>query len=171
MPAQKPQPQQSPQKEEDESLLSFIPKGMPRSIAEYLAALLPGSILLFSFFLAAEVAVVFLPGGDLLAAAFLPVICIMPLLCGVVSALVLEKLRKKPLTIQRGAMVGAAAGLIGALVSVILLAVVALVFKKYAFGTALVGILFYLVLLVVLAIETILGALGGAALVKFIKDV
>jgi hypothetical protein len=168
---QKQQPPASSQKESEESLLSFVPKGMPRSIAEYLCALIPGSILLFAFFVAAEVAVIFLPGGDLLSASFLPVICIMPILSGVVSTLVLEKLRKKPLIIQRGAMVGAAAGFAGALVSVTLLAVAALAFHKYAFGSFVSGLLFYLVLLVLLPVEAVLGALGGAAVVKFIKDV
>lgn len=171
LPVQKQQTQsQAASQKEEESLLSFVPKGIARSIAEYIAALLPGSILLFAFFVAAEVAVLFLPGGDLLAASFLPVICIMPLLSGVVSTLVLEKLRNKQLTIQRGAMVGAAAGFIGAAVSVVMLAAAALLFQKYAFGSAFGGILFYVILLVVLALETILGAVGGAAVVKFIKE-
>ena len=172
MPAQKQQPQATSQKEDEASMLSSVPKGMPRSIAEYLVALLPGSILLFAFFFAAEVAVLFLPGGDLLSAAFLPVICIMPILSGVVSTLLLEKLRSKPLTMQRGAMVGAAAGLVGALVSVAMLAIGNMLASQHPpFGSMLTGIVFYIALLAILPIETVLGALGGAAVVKFIKDV
>jgi hypothetical protein len=171
---QKTQPQNASGEKEVESMLSFIPAGLGRSVAEYLVALIPGSVLLFVFYLAAESGVLFLGSGksDLLAASFIPVICILPVLCGVVATLVLEKLRKKPLTLQRGATVGAAAGLAGALVSVLMLAVIALLFSdKYPLGeTVGKGILFYVVLLVVLVIETVLGALGGALVVKFIKE-
>ncbi|HIH19052.1 TPA: hypothetical protein HA225_03670 [Candidatus Micrarchaeota archaeon] len=172
LPARTTQVQPSSPKEEEESMLSFVPKGMPRSIAEYLAALLPGSILLFAFFVAAEVAVIFLGegNGNLLALSFLPVICIMPILSGVVSTLVLEKVRNKQLSVKRGAMVGAAAGFVGAFVSVILLSAVALFADKYAFGSALTGVFFYVALLPIIAVETVLGALGGAAVVKVIKE-
>lgn len=156
--------------EEPESTLSFIPAGLMRSIAEYLAATIPGAILLFAFFLAAEGAMIFI-GGDLLTIAFLPVICIMPILSGVVSTLILEKLRKKPLTLQRGAMVGAAAGFAGALVSVLMLVLVDVFVHKPPFGSLVTGWLTYVVLLMVLVMDTVLGALGGALVVKFIKDV
>lgn len=172
---QKPQPQSAPSKEEGDSVLSFVPKGPARSAAEYFAALLPGTVLLFAFYLAAEVAVVLIGGNNesmasMISTSFIPVICIMPIISGVVSTLVLEKLRKKPLTMKRGAMVGAASGIVGALASVFMLAVVALFAHMYAFGSALTGILFYVVLLVLIPIEGILGALGGAAVVKFIKE-
>lgn len=156
--------------EESESVISFVPAGMARSFAEYIIALIPGAVLLFAFFLAAEAAMIFI-GGDLLSIAFLPVICIMPILAGVVSTLVLEKLRKKPLTLQRGAMVGAAAGFGGALISALMMVLVQVFAHKAPFGTLVAGLLVYVVLALVLVIDTILGALGGALVVKFIKDV
>lgn len=155
--------------EEQESMVSFVPAGMARSMVEYLAALIPGAILLFAFFLAAEAALLFI-GGDLLSIAFLPVICIMPILTGVVSTLLLEKLRKKPLTLQRGAMVGAAAAFFGALLSALVLALVNIFVHKPPLGSFVTGFVVYAVLLLVVAIDTVLGALGGALVVKFIKE-
>lgn len=155
--------------EEQESMLSFIPAGIGRSIAEYLAALIPGAVLLFAFFLAAEGAVIVFPEQGFMTLAFLPVACIVPLLSGVVSTLVLEKLRKKPLTVQRGAMAGAAAAFSGALFSAILLVVVKFV-GKAPFGSFVTGWLTYVVLLIIIVIGTVLGALGGALVVKFIKE-
>jgi hypothetical protein len=176
LPAQKPQPphtaQAKPeqQQEDEESFFSFVPAGIFRSIVEYIAALLPGAILLFAFFVAAEALVLFLPGGDLISASFLPVICIMPVLAGVVSTLALEKIRSKALSMQRGAMVGAAAGLIGGVISVLMMAVIAIFFKKLPFGEGISGILFYVILLVVVFLEAVLAALGGALVVQFIKE-
>jgi len=150
-------------------MLSFVPVGMPRSIAEYIAAVIPGAILLFVFFIAAESAMVLIK-EDILAVVFIPVVCIMPILSGAVSTLVLEKLRKKPLTLQRGAMVGAAAGLAGALISVLALAILGMLLKQSPFGGFIKDLLVYVALLAILAIDTVLGALGGAAVVKFIKQ-
>lgn len=172
LPSQKAQQQAQPQQpaQQDESLLSFIPAGIPRSIAEYLAALAPGAILLFAFFILAEVAVVFI-GGEFLAVSFLPVVCIMPVLAGVVSTLVLEKLRKKTLTLQRGAMVGAAAALAGSFFSMLVLIAVYLLASKAPFGSGITGIFLYVSLLAIVAMDTVLGALGGALVAKFIKEV
>jgi len=172
LPAQK----QAAQREEKDdkgsggSLLSFVPEGMPRSVAEYLVALLPGAVLLFAFFLAAELAVVFI-GGPLLSLAFLPVICVMPILAGVVSTLMLEKIRHKPLTLQRGAIVGGAASLLGAFVSIVMLIAIDVAVRKPPFGDAVTGIALYILLLFIVAFEGVLGALGGALVARFVHEV
>ena len=160
------------QPDEQESMLAFVPAGIGRSIAEYFVALIPGAVLLLAFFLAAEGAVIVFAGQDIMAIAFLPVACIVPILSGVVSTLALEKIRRKPLTIQRGAMVGAAAALIGAFLSAILLVLVS-VFTSYKapFGSLVgSGLMVYAVLLVIIFMDMVLGALGGALVVKFIKE-
>jgi hypothetical protein len=151
-------------------MLSFLPEGIPRSIGEYFVAHIPGSILLFAFFLAAELAVIYVK-VDTIAAAFIPVICIMPLISGLVSTLVLEKLRSKPLTFQRGALAGALACLAGSSLSAMMLLVVQLVLHKAPLGGLVGGLLFYAALVAIVVIDTILGALGGVLLVKFIKDI
>lgn len=153
---------------EDDSMLSFVPAGMPRSIVEYIVALIPGALLLFIFFVGAEAAML-LVDQDILAVIFLPVVCVMPILAGAVSTLALEKLRSKPLTLQRGAVVGLAAGFVGSLVSAIALAVIQLLTQKAPFGSFLSGLLVYAVLLVIIVMDAVLGALGGALVVKFVK--
>jgi hypothetical protein len=150
-------------------MLSFVPAGMLRKIAEYFVALVPGAVLLFAFFFAAQAAVLLLPGGELLAASFIPVICMVPVLSGVVSTLLLEKVRKKPLTLKRGALVGAASALAGALLSAVMLIVVFVVTNKPPFGSTLGSLVFYLSLPAIVALDSILGALGGALVVKFIS--
>jgi hypothetical protein len=149
--------------------LSFIPAGVPRSIAEYVISAIPGALLLFGFFLASESAVVFL-GGNTMAVTFLPVICLMPLLSGAISSLVLEKIRSKLITYQRGALVGAFSGFVGSLVSVLLLMAVFLLGKK-PFGTVLDSTpLVVAALFIIIAMDTLLAALGGAIAVRFLKD-
>lgn len=169
LPAQKPaSPNDKPQ---DQSMLSFIPAGMARSIAEYLVAAAAGAIPLFAFFALAQVTRAVFQTIDLIGLAFVPVICIMPIIAGAVGALVLEKLRSKPLTMQRGAMVGAAAGLAGSFVSIVMLAAASVLLGTSPFGFGIVGLVLYALLVAVVGIDLVLGALGGALVVKFVKEV
>jgi hypothetical protein len=151
-------------------MFSFVPAGLPRSIAEYAVSMLAGAILLFAFFVASESAVLFL-GGNTMVVTFLPVVCLMPLLTGVVSALALEKIRSKPMNFQRGALVGAAAGFGGTLLSSLMIVLVKLMGQK-PFGTVIDSLLMVGVAsIAVVFMGTLLAALGGALAVKFIKDV
>ena len=160
--------------EADRSMLSFIPAGMPRSVAEYLVAAVAGAVLLFAFFLLAEMAIyLFNSTGQnaLISIVFLPVICIMPVISGAVGTLILEKLRSKPLTLQRGAMVGAASGLAGASVSAVMLFALDMLAKIHPFGSGITGVILLVVLVPVVVIGTVEGALGGALVVKFVKEI
>jgi hypothetical protein len=150
-------------------MLSFLPAGLPRSAAEHLVSALAGSILLFAFFILAEIAMVAVK-EDLLAMVFVPVICIMPILSGAASALVLEKLRRRPLSMKNGVLVGAAAGFFGALLAGFALTAVSLLLKQSPFGGFVKDWLVYVLLLVTLFIDTLFGALGGVLVVKFIKQ-
>ncbi len=152
------------------SVLSFLPKGIIRSLGEYLVAIIPGSFLLLAFFIAAEGAVFFIE-EDLVVVSFIPVICLLPILAGAVSTLVLEKLRKKPLSFQRGALVGALSCLAGSFISALLLVLIFLFADTLPLGSYVEGILVYVALLAIIAVDTILGALGGVLVVKFVKDI
>lgn len=152
----------------NESLFSFIPPGMLRSIAEYLVAFIPGAILLFAFFIAAQVAVVFMD-GTFLSIVFIPVICIVPALSGVISALTLEKVRDKSLTIKRGALVGAGASFFGAVFASIAIALICYFTRKFPFGF---DSMLWLggAFVAIVAVDAMLGGLGGALVAKFIKE-
>lgn len=161
---------QAPAEEADHSMLSFIPAGLPRSAVEYLVAAIAGAVLLFAFFLLAEMAGIMFK-SDIIAVVFLPVICIMPIISGAISTLLLEKLRSKPLTFQRGAMVGAASGLFGASVSAVMLFAVDMLMSIHPFGSWATGLMLLAILVPIAIVDGLLGALGGALVVKFVKEV
>ena len=151
-------------------MLSFIPAGMPRTIAEYIVATIPGAVLLFIFFVVAEGAL-FFTKSDIISILFLPVVCILPVFAGMASALALERVRNRGLTFKSGALVGVLAGFFGALVSALMLGILAFL-NQSPFGSIVSDkIIIAAALLMILAIDTILGALGGAIVVKFIKDI
>ena len=150
-------------------MLSFVPSGIARSIAECLVAMVPGAVLLFLFFAVAEGAL-FFTKSDMISILFLPVVCLLPIFAGMASALALEKVRNRPLTFKAGAAAGTLAGFFGALVSSIMLGVLTFL-NQLPFGAMLSDKLIIAVaLILVVAVDTILGALGGAIAVKFIKD-
>ncbi|MFA6328351.1 MAG: hypothetical protein WCY41_02820 [Candidatus Micrarchaeia archaeon] len=103
----------------------------------------------------------------LMSITFVPVICLLPLLAGALAAIVFEKLRKAPMGIKRGALVGALAGFFGAFTSSIVLLILALL-NKNPLGDAVSSTLMVaVVLFVTIGLDTLLAALGGALVVKF----
>ena len=148
-------------------MLSFLPSGKIRSIAEHLLAAFVGALLLFLFFMASELAVLFMTDTPLMSIIFVPVICLLPVLAGALAAIVFEKLRKTQIGIKRGAAVGALAGFSGSMLSAIILAVLALL-NMQPLGSGLSAPIIAIgVLLISVAIDTVLSALGGALVVKF----
>ena len=150
-------------------MLKFLPVGLPRTIGECIVAMIPGAILLFAFFVVAEGAL-FFTKSDLISILFLPVVCLLPIFAGMASALALEKVRNRALSFKAGAVVGVLAGFCGALVSALMLAGLTFL-NQMPFGTLLQDKLIIMVALaLVVAVDTVLGALGGAIVVKFIRD-
>ena len=148
-------------------MLSFLPAGKIRNIAEHIIAAIVGALLLFLFFMASELAVLFMPDTPLMPITFIPVICLLPVLAGALATIVFEKLRKAPMGIKRGALVGALAGFFGSFVSSMLLLTLAIL-NKNPLGEALSSTLMVvLVLFVTIGLDTLLAAIGGALVVKF----
>ena len=165
-------PQSEPHKAPapEKPVLSFLPAGKPRSIAEHLVAALAGALLLFLFFMASELAVRFMADIPLMSVTFVPVICLLPVLAGALAAIVFEKLRKAQPGIKRGAAVGALSGFFGSLLSSFVLFVLSLLNMK-PFGDAISSTLMvFAVLVVTIGVDTILAALGGALVVKFTSE-
>lgn len=157
------------------SAFSFIPEGLPRSIAEYLASALVGAILLFAFYVASESTLIF-TGEDMMAFTFLPVVCLMPVLAGAVASLVLERIRQKEITLRKGALVGAASGLISAAFSTVLFLLLFLVSSQASAklkpfdGSIADPLIMLLALLASAAFDIALAAAGGALAAKFIRE-
>jgi hypothetical protein len=147
-------------------LLSFLP-GRIKPIAEHLVAGIVGALLLFFFFMASELAVIFMKDTPLMSITFVPVICLLPLLAGALAAIVFERLRKAQPSMRQGALAGALAGFFGSAVSSIILLALSF-FNMNPLGGALASTLMVAgVLFVSVGLDTILGALGGALVVKF----
>jgi len=154
----------------EKPLLSFLPAGKVRSGAEHLLAALCGALLLFLFFMASEAAVLLMADTPLMSITFVPVICLLPVLAGALAVIVFEKLRKAQPGMRRGAAVGALAGFCGSMLSAIILSILALLGKQPLGASLSSAITVIAVLLVSVAIDTILAALGGALVVKFTSD-
>ena len=138
-----------------------------RSAAEHLAASIVGALLLLIFFMAAEAAVQLMKDTPLMSITFVPVICLLPVLAGALAVIVFEKLRKAPMGMKRGALVGALAGFFGSLASALPIIILA-VLNMNPLGDMLPSTLMVaLVLLATIGIDTLLAAIGGALVVKF----
>jgi len=148
-------------------MLSFLPAGKIRSIAEYLVAAFVGAMLLFLFFMASEAAVQFMKDIPMMPITFIPVICLLPLLAGALAVIVFEKLRKAPVGIKRGALVGALAGFFGTFISSVPIIIIAIM-NMNPLGEMLASApLVVLVLFITIGLDTLLAAIGGALVVKF----
>ncbi|MCX8197749.1 MAG: hypothetical protein N3F07_00940 [Candidatus Micrarchaeota archaeon] len=154
-------------------MLHFLPEGLPRKAAEFLVAIIPGAILLFAFFIAAEATVAIFTGekgNSFMSVIFLPVICLLPLLSGVVSALILEKLRRAQVSVVDGAVAGAASAMAGSAASSFVLVALDIALRLHPFGNSITGLMLALVMAFVVAMDTLLGAIGGGMTAKFLKD-
>jgi len=97
----------------------------------------------------------------------LPVICLLPILAGALAVIVFEKLRKAPMGIKRGALVGALAGFFGSFISSVPLLALAIL-NKNPMGEMLSSTLMVVAVLVItIGLDTMLAAIGGALVVKF----
>ena len=148
-------------------MLSFLPAGKIRSICEHLIAATIGALLLFLFFMASELAVLFMADTPLMPITFVPVICLLPVLAGALAAIVFENLRKVPMGIKRGALVGALAGLFGSFISSIPLIILSIL-NKNPLGEMLSSTpIVVVVLFITIGLDTLLAAIGGTLVVKF----
>ncbi|MEM4554329.1 MAG: hypothetical protein QXT25_00570 [Candidatus Anstonellaceae archaeon] len=152
----------------DESMLSFVPAGMPRKIAEYLVSSLLGAMVLAGFFAVSELSVLLFPKNNFISLMFLPIVCAMPFVVGALAALVLEKIKKRPITIKQAAIAGSLAGFLGSSFSAMFLAASWFLFPKVApFGESIPQLLSLLLLPLIVFIDTLLAAVGAVIVAKF----
>jgi len=114
-----------------------------------------------------EATVLFMKDTPLMPIMFVPVICLLPVLAGALAVIVFEKLRKAPLGIKRGALIGALAGFFGSFVSSVPIIALAIL-NMNPFGETLSSTLMVaLVLFITIGLDTMLAAIGGVLVVKF----
>lgn len=154
-------------------LFWFLPFGPLRDAAEILLASLPGAAMLALFILiVGGLTINFNSNG--FAASYIPVVCLLPLVVGIVTPLVLERIRgEHRISLRRAMICSCASGLSGSFFAsaiLILLGIFNPSFKP--FGPSVGGALPLLFLFaLIVGISTALAAAGGAVLVIFIQKV
>ena len=153
------------------SLLSFLPNGPVRLLGEFIVSAIPGALLQFIFIVAAAGLNIWMSDpsraapttANLYAAVYLPVACLLPLVVGAISALMLERIRgASSLHAKSGMITAALAGFVGALVGALTIISAGMLNSK-PFGTGLDSTTYLIVLpLIMIIICTIMSAIGAA---------
>ncbi|MCX8197469.1 MAG: hypothetical protein N3G80_04110 [Candidatus Micrarchaeota archaeon] len=163
MPAIKQQPPA------EQSLLSFIPQGLPRTAAEYLVSGAIGGLVYFGFFILVLGLLFFIKDNNM-ALIFLPLTCVIPPLTGALSALVFERVRNRPLSLKSAAAVGAIAGLLGSSISSLVALLASFFAPPNSVFSLLQPLLLFVALAVLAVVDSILAALGAAVVAHITKS-
>ncbi len=157
------------------SMLKFLPAGIVRDGCEIVLSGIPGAVILAIFIIGTSVLNIYtnLSGpNSWFAATYVPVVCLLPLVVGIVAPLVLERIRGiEMLTLRRSVVASCLSGLLGSLLGSLGLLISGFaVANSKPFGSALTGLPLMVVLVLVLVfISTLLSAIGGAILVLFLS--
>ncbi len=157
------------------SLLSFLSPGPVRMIGEFVVAAIPGAILQFIFIVAAVALNIWMSDparaaadtANLYAAVYLPVACLLPLVVGAISTLMLERIRgASTLNLKGGMLAAALAGLTGALAGAVVIISIGLLMPKLGkpFGTGYNDTMYIIALPILMAVICMVTAVIGAAL-------
>ena len=155
-------------------LLVFLPAGPARSAGEIIASAIPGGVLQFVFIVAAAGLNIWgaqSAGNELYAAVYLPVVCLLPLVVGAISALVLERVQGTSTLHVKGGMISAAvAGLVGGLIGGIVIMATGLlkIGGGKPLGASFVDVTYLVALPLVMAVVAMVMAAIGAALATVI---
>lgn len=175
MPA-KPPEVPKPNTPVSKSWLRFLPAGLMRDAGEILLAAIPGIILLTLLILAVGLLNIFQSGGtnptDWFAPVYIPVVCLLPLVVGIISSLLLERVRGvDTLSLKRSALTAAFSGLVGSVLGLLLLVISGLISPSLKpFGRSLSDPLIEIAILFLVAlISTVLSAIGSIVLVIFLS--
>lgn len=115
-------------------MLSFIPAGVPRKIAEVLVAAVPGALLQFVFIVSAAGLNIWSTGSNpnegTYALVYLPVVCLLPAVVGAISTLMYERVQGAQSAHVKGSMLTAAwAALIGTLLGAVVIIISSMAVK------------------------------------------
>ena len=154
-------------------LLSFLPAGPARGAGEIIVSAIPGGVLQFIFIAAAAGLNIWgaqSQGNDLYAAVYLPVVCLLPLVVGAISALVLERIQgTSTLHVKGGMLTAALAGLVGALAGAIVIIATGMLNTTFKpLGASFTGMTYLIALPLVMAFVAMIMSAIGAALTTVI---
>lgn len=166
------QPQEAPA---NSGFFSFIPHPLAKKAVEIIASAIPGALILFIFIAGTSALNIFSYASsknDVFAATYIPVVCLLPLVVGVIGPLVLERVRGETrLFMKSSVLVSFLSGFFGSLISALALVISSLLsadFKPFGdFVSDPLTIAGAAILLVI--ISSILSTIGGALIVAFLN--
>lgn len=158
------------------SWLRFLPAGPLRSGGEVLLSSFPGTLVLAVLLVFSGALNIFenlSRATNLYAPVFLPVVCLLPFVVGVMGPLVLERVRGvDALSLKRSILTSALSGASGSAIGVFALLALGVAGPGFKpFGAALSSSPLYFLFfgLFSIFISTLLCAIGGATLVAFLS--
>ncbi len=160
-----------PKKRYDFGLLWFLHRGALRSALEIALSALPGAAIISVFLLAVGgLTINFNTNG--FAASYIPVVCLLPVVLGIISPLILERIKgEEHVSLKSGILSAALSGFAGSAGGVLILLIFGMLNSSARpFGPSVVGLPYQLALeFFVVLLSTALSAAGGAILVVFIQ--
>ena len=154
------------QKDEKKAEPSFIDNIMENEYAQIFVSAVPGAVLLCVALVVASILNIFVT-ISWASLVFFPIVCVFPLLAGIVATVLLRKVMKGEVDVAHCAGTGALSGFLGALGGALALLALILL-KKQALGGMVSGTIFQVIALTVIVImSTILAALSAGALAMF----
>jgi hypothetical protein len=119
---------EKPKKEEKKrvSPLKFIPDGMPRRLAEALLSSIPGMVILCVAIFLVGILNAYQNLGDAkndsFVLVYIPIICLLPVVVGVIGPLILERIRNiQRLSLKQGVLSSFLSGFVGSTIGAIIL--------------------------------------------------
>ncbi|PIT84053.1 hypothetical protein COU37_05345 [Candidatus Micrarchaeota archaeon CG10_big_fil_rev_8_21_14_0_10_45_29] len=156
-------------------LFKFVKHPMLRKALEVLFSSIPGAVVLFVFLLGTGVLNIYSnlsETNDVFAASYIPIICLLPVVVGIVGPLILEKVRDETRLSMRGSiLVSFLSALLGSGISSLVLVITGIASPEFKpFGGAILDNLGQLpglgaAFLVLVVACTILSIIGGAIIV------
>ncbi len=152
---------------EPKPVLSFLPAGLVRTLAEVLVTSIPGAILQFFFIIAAAGLNIWSSSGTssdgMYALVYLPVVCLLPLVVGTVSTLVYERVRgMHGLHLKGSVLSSAMAGMLGSIFGALVIIIAGLAMNVHPLGSAVKDpIILVGISILIIVISTVLSGLGA----------
>ncbi len=152
-------------------LFGFIQNLILRKIIEVLFSSIPGAIIFFVFIIATGILNILSTSGtenNIFALTYIPVVCVLPIVIGVIGPLILEKVRSNPtLSLRASVLVSFISAFVGSFFGAFALAITGVVSEGFSpFGGLLEPVLgapgLLLAMVLIVFISTILSTIGGA---------
>lgn len=152
-------------------LFRFIKDARIKKVVEVLFSSIPGGVIFLVFIIGTGILNILSSSAgpnNVFAATYLPVVCILPIVVGVIGPLVLEKVRNsQTLSIRGSVLVSFISALTGSFVGSFLLVISGLVGDGFRpFGGVLEPFLgtpgLFVALILIVGVSTFLSTLGGA---------